>query len=381
MEMPLKPNVLDDVGREHWISAPVLNQGKFFTEDSDEEKKGYAHRKVMLEDESGRLRLTGDYLDRIMLVTGAIVGVLGTENKDGEFEVLDVKVPDLARQPVRWERDDAEAVVSVAKGTSMKKPGQRGKAGKIALISGLGISGDADDMLPLELLTEYLLGEAGGESDAENASHISRLIIVGNSLSSGGPIPSREELAHSNTSKTTSSTNSVPTVIGGTKKYGYDSSAYNSAPTDVLDSFIANLLPSLPITLLPGDTDPASTALPQQPIHPALFPRSRNYMPAPTPPGQGKKDSQQPSGWFHSVTNPWEGDVDGWRILATGGQPIEDMCRYIPGDDRCDVMESILRWRVAAPTCPDTLCKFLFCLLSDLIPPFTLLSDHVCLPF
>ena len=56
----------------------------------------------MLEDESGRLRLIGTPLGNEMLVTGCIVAVMGTENANGDFEVVDVKVPDLPPQPERW---------------------------------------------------------------------------------------------------------------------------------------------------------------------------------------------------------------------------------------------------------------------------------------
>ncbi|PNS17774.1 DNA polymerase subunit delta-2 [Sphaceloma murrayae] len=357
MEMPLKPNVLEDVGREEWISAPVNSLGKFFEEKQEEEKEGtngvdtgaggkkggkngFAQRRVMLEDESGRLRLTGEALDKVLLVTGAIVAVLGTENRDGEFEVLDLRVPDLPRQPARWEKGDAERVVK-----KEEEVGERERAGKIALVSGLGISGEDGDMLALEMLGEYLTGEAGAEGDVKRSSEISRLFVLGNSLQHGGPIPTREELASKRL---------------GARKYGYDSSSYNSAPTDMLDNWLAGLLPSLPVTLLPGDSDPTQAALPQQPMHAALFPRARAYMPQPPPVAANKKTEPERVGWFHSVTNPWEGEVDGWRVLATGGQPIDDMCRYVRGDDRIEIMESTLRWRVVAPTAPDTLWCYPF---------------------
>ena len=36
------------------------------------------------------------------------------------------------------------------------------------------------------------------------------------------------------------------------KKYGYDAAAYNALPSQLLDGFLAGLLPSVPVTLLPG---------------------------------------------------------------------------------------------------------------------------------
>ena len=56
----------------------------------------------MLEDDSGRIRLVGPVLKNIILVTGCIIAVVGTENAAGEFEVIDLKFPDLAPQLDRW---------------------------------------------------------------------------------------------------------------------------------------------------------------------------------------------------------------------------------------------------------------------------------------
>jgi DNA polymerase delta subunit 2 len=50
----------------------------------------------MLEDESGRVRLIGNTLKDYFLVTGCIIAVMGTENANGEFAVLD---PSFANPP------------------------------------------------------------------------------------------------------------------------------------------------------------------------------------------------------------------------------------------------------------------------------------------
>lgn len=307
---------------QHWVAIPPPRE-KYLSPTGQDQ--------VMLEDESGRLRLIGTPLQTNMLVTGCIIAVMGTENADGDFEIVELKVPDLPRQPQRWERDDAAAALT--KGNT-KAEKERKDGGKVAIVSGLGISGDEANSLSLDLLMEFLLGEAGGSVEQEEASRISRLIIAGNSLDESAPLPSSDDLSGKKAGK----------------KYGYDSSAYNPAPTIHLDAFLSTLLPSIPITLLPGDSDPANVSLPQQPIHPALFPQSRAYSATP--------GSEIP-GWFDSVTNPWEGDVDGWRLMGTGGQPVDDVYKYVDGDERLDMMESMLRWRCGAPTAPDTLCKYL----------------------
>ena len=288
----------------------------------------------MLEDESGRLRLVGALLQQVMLVTGCIVAVIGTENSNGEFEVLDIKLADLPRQPQRWELEDSG--YALTNGASKKRrksdhPNQP-TGGKIAIVSGLSITGEEDDSLSLDLLAEYLLGEVGTSVERESVASISRLIIAGNSLGRSTIKDETDEQATKN----------------AVKKYGYDAAAYNPAPTMHLDNFLATLLPSLPITLIPGEADPASVALPQQPIHAAMLPRSRNYVNPPT---------IQEAGWFDTTTNPWEGDIDGWRFMGNGGQPVDDIFKYVDGDDRLEMMENILRWRIAAPTAPDTLCE------------------------
>jgi len=281
----------------------------------------------MLEDDSGRICLVGEIFDQYVLVTGCIAAVLGTENSDGEFDVIDVKFADLAPQPERWElskqkEEDVEM-------TGTPSPGRRKK---IAIVSGLEFSGsDTSYVMELNLLLEFLLGEALDPTTQGELAHISRLIIAGNSTVPGEEVVEKKAM----------------------KKYGYDSSSYNALPSQLFDDFLSELLPSMPITLLPGASDPANSSYPQQPIHAAMFPKAKTYTSIP--------DAAEP-GWLDNVTNPWEGEVEGWRFLGTGGQNIDDMAKYVDSDDRLGMMEAMCRWRCSAPTAPDTLCK--------LPPPF-----------
>lgn len=291
----------------------------------------------MLEDESGRLQLTGSTLSNEMLVTGCIVAVMGTENANGDFEVVDIKVPDLPPQLERWRTSDPpkdkQAVKSEDEDEDMDKP-TTGNSKKIAIVSGLGFSGTvADNSLEIDMLVEYLLGESLDPATQESVSQISRLIIAGNSIA-------LDEEIHEDVSSRKH------------KKYGYDSSAYNPTPTTLLDNFLASLLPSIPVTIIPGYTDPANVSLPQQPIHSAMFPRARAYGSIPRADGE-----QAQPGWFDAVTNPWDGEVEGWKVLGTGGQNVDDVFKYVESDDRLGMMEAMCRWRVCAPTAPDTLCE------------------------
>lgn len=322
----------------------------------------------MLEDESGRLRLIGAALTSELLVTGCIIAVMGTENANGDFEVIDIRLPEMARQPQRWERGGGGIVTSstmAGKEEPQKKKENGG--GKVAIVSGLGITGDEGANVTIDLLMEYLMGEA---AHPEEARQITRLIIAGNSLSESAPLPTREDLLSTNNKKTS-------------KKYGYDSSAYNPAPTVHLDSFLAQLLPTIPITLIPGASDPANVSIPQQPIHTAMFPHSRAYTSIPPSTStSSESQSQKEPGWFDPVTNPFEGDLQGWRILGTGGQPIDDIFKYVEEeeheDTRLEIMHQMLRWRCSAPTAPDTLCMLLLCcyvIITSPSPPVPLVSN------
>ncbi|UNI19006.1 DNA polymerase delta small subunit Cdc1, variant 2 [Purpureocillium takamizusanense] len=331
MEMALKPDILDDVSKDRWISAPVSAQ-RYYT---DEETT-----QVMLEDDSGRVKLVGDMLKTVPLVTGCIVAVMGTENTSGEFEVIDIKFPDLPPQLQRWAETKPPATNGSSKAKSededeeMTEASQ--KAGnKIAIVSGLSFSGsDSSYALELNLLLEYLLGEALAPLVQDQVSAISRLIIAGNSISTAAdPTPgdtAQEKRAN--------------------RKYGYDASSYNALPSRLFDEFVSEILPSMPVTLLPGADDPANASYPQQPIHMAMFSTAKEYGRDPS------KPAAEP-GWFDTVTNPFEAEIDGWRVLGTGGQNVDDVFRYIDSEDRLGMMEAMCRWRCSAPTAPDTLCE------------------------
>ncbi|KAI1466330.1 DNA polymerase alpha/epsilon subunit B-domain-containing protein [Daldinia caldariorum] len=351
MDMPLKPNILEDVSKDRWLSAPISNK-KYYSDDGSDA--------VTLEDESGRIRLVGDILNSVLLVTGCIIAVIGTENVNGELEVIDLKFPDLAPQPERWALSDPPADTKVSSSSKKRKvkdedtemaddddDDNRPKARsgrKIALVSGLGFSGtDASHAIELNLLLEFLLGETLDPSAQRELSQISRLIIAGNSISLEDRRPGADE-------------DSATTEKKAHKKYGYDSSAYNPLPSQLLDEFLAALLPSLPVTLLPGAQDPANASFPQQPVHPAMFPHSRPYT---APPTTNTNTAAEP-GWFDAVTNPWEGEVDGWRVLGTAGQNVDDICKYVDSNDRLGMMEAMCRWRCCAPTAPDTLWSYPF---------------------
>lgn len=56
---------------------------------------------MLLEDDSGRIKLVGEKLAEISLVTGVIMAALGVETSSGEFRVVDVCFAEMAPQAPR----------------------------------------------------------------------------------------------------------------------------------------------------------------------------------------------------------------------------------------------------------------------------------------
>nr|KAJ3418026.1 hypothetical protein HK105_000457 [Polyrhizophydium stewartii] len=88
VDMPNKPNILKDIAKEGWTVFPEARET--YTSDNDT---------VLLEDESGRIALTGEIVRTTVFVTGIVIGLLGYETEDGEFHVLDVCYPSFEPQP------------------------------------------------------------------------------------------------------------------------------------------------------------------------------------------------------------------------------------------------------------------------------------------
>jgi DNA polymerase delta subunit 2 len=57
----------------------------------------------MLEDESGRIELAGTRIYHEGFVTGCVIGVLGSETTGGQFDVVDICLPEMAPQAQRDE--------------------------------------------------------------------------------------------------------------------------------------------------------------------------------------------------------------------------------------------------------------------------------------
>lgn len=190
---------------------------------------------------------------------------------------------------------------------------------KIALVSGINATPRSPVLsLKIQLLQDALTGDL----DSDNKQNdIARCIILGNSLNPG---QDRQDLT------------------GSLREF---------------TPFLSNVLKSLPVDILPGDNDPSDKSLPQQPLHKALFDEALSpYF------------EQANVDMFYSLSNPYWFDIEGLQLLATSGQQINDITKYIipyyeeakelKGDSidhRLDLIEATLKWQNIAPTAPDTL--------------------------
>ncbi|CDK27276.1 unnamed protein product [Kuraishia capsulata CBS 1993] len=342
-DMQFKPNVLKDVSENMYGAPPIVEGNPLDATNRNLRQTSYSNPatdQIALEDESGRVLLSGDIIDNTVFVTGCVFGVLGLELESGVFEVVDVVYPEIAPQVPR----SLDHVVP----------------SKIALVSGMSINSSDLDLVKLEILKEYLTGELGNDETRAASAQISKLIIAGDSIQVSQSLIGKDYAANSKSKyKKNHRTN------------------YNAEAVNILDSFLCDVLQSLPVDIMPGENDPAELSLPQQPLHVAFFPKSRQFI-------------NTESRHFRPLTNPARLEIDGLHLLGTSGQNINDIFRYVlpnaaastgttPTDDdhvesRIGLIEANMYWQNIVPTAPDTL----WCYPYQDEDPFTLYeTPHV----
>lgn len=181
----------------------------------------------------------------------------------------------------------------------------------LVIISGLNWSVESDFATSLELFQQWIFGNLEGleGSDDWEAASVVRVVIAGNSISSTG----RDKNLLFNTTDT----------------FDYSSTL---AAAQKLDNFLSDLAKSVCVDLMPGEFDPANFMLPQQPLHPCMFPKSIRYKS------------------FQSVPNPYAFEIDGRNVLATSGQNVHDIQRYSNIEDPVEALKSSLIWSHIYPT-------------------------------
>jgi len=304
-DMKLKPTILDEYTKER--SAEPLVKGSKFISDDDS---------LVLEDQGARVRLSGEKLDSNKLVTGVVLAVKGTAERDGVFTVSSVFYPAPGPQ----------AALSLPREPKADRSGRY-----VALVSGLHLGGGANP-LPAQLLVDHLCGLLGSNQDQELSAQVVRVVLAGDSFAPG-------------TSSAVSS-----------GKLSKKQQADVKAPLAQLDLALAQLAAAMPVDVMAGPSDYSNVSLPQQPMHKCLFPGAARYS------------------TFQGVTNPYEFDLQGVNFLGTSGQNIDDIYKYCDMEDRLDVMEASLAWQHLTPTAPDTLATYPF---SDRDPFIVTRAPHV----
>ena len=122
MDVPLKPNILEDIGRDVGATlSQILLSGIYFSIPLPPPPPKYLSSQdtIVLEDESGRISLISGRLKREQYVTGIIMAAPGIETPDGEFKVVDVCFAEMAPhvqidRMVTKSEDDMESTVMLS---------------------------------------------------------------------------------------------------------------------------------------------------------------------------------------------------------------------------------------------------------------------------
>ncbi|CBJ32730.1 conserved unknown protein [Ectocarpus siliculosus] len=283
--MKLRPSILNEFREDRGISMAVVAPVGSFTSEDDS---------LVLEDESGRVSISGPGIQSSSLVSGLVIAVKGTVTASGEM-LVDDWCPAGIPPPVPP--------------SPSKKVGGR------------------HDPLLVSLLVDFVAGYLGGVEDQEGTSaRIGRVIVCGDSVAA----PSAELLSGT----------------GPSKRLNAEQQRLVASPMKELDTILALLAAAAPVDVMPGESDPANYTLPQQPLHPCLLRNASRFgaLKRVTNPHEAKigervflGSSGQPLLDMARYTTP-EAEAD---------KDAKPACLRR--------LEEMLKWRHMAPTAPETL--------------------------
>ncbi|EER14991.1 DNA polymerase delta small subunit, putative [Perkinsus marinus ATCC 50983] len=278
-EVKLRPSVLAEIQK----TAGISGIHPAMTSEGYSMTDSYTsdEDKIYLEDSSSRIRLVvreGATVDLNRLCQGLVLAFKGTRGR-GCFEVDEMVYPlSLSPKAIPSSRD----------------------AEYVGFVSGLRLG---QESVARSMLAEWITGAAVDKAETDAApSAMVRLIIAGDTL---GGVTTQADL-------------------------------------NGVDKFLARVAKSVPVTILPGAQDPANFALPQQPLHSALFPESRKIMD------------------LTAETNPARFQVGDCVFLGSTGACVKEVTQYSTTTNVLDALELTARGRVIAPTAPDTIACYPF---------------------
>ena len=259
-----KPNILTELSEDAELEAqPEQKEETDFTADTDT---------LVLEDETMRVKLAGEFLLPGDLVNGVVLGAWGKEVVGGKFEVEDVVFARAlgAKREVEEVSEETEEV-------------------SLCVMSGLELAGEeAGWLFSAQLAADWLAGSAGSPGEQLELARTERLIIAGDSL--GAATRVKEDLERAKYLTATTSAG----CLGGVRQ---------------LDNLLVQLVGSLSVDLMPGPQDPTTAMLPQQPLHKVTL-RQAGRVPT-----------------LATVTNPYTCSLAGRLIITVAGQTITDILR------------------------------------------------------
>lgn len=251
---------------------------------------------IYIEDHTGRIRLDFGECERDIkeLINGTVIAIKGSIKESALIQVKDFCFPSAIFSPYNTVKEKDEYV---------------------CFISGLEIGNPHYPNFIINILTEFIQGNE--QNSYQEASEIVRLVILGDSIfkPDGARVVDRKAVG----SNTVSGCNEVSLAI------------------NTLDTFLSELAGVVYVDLMPGDMDPSYSALPQQPFTNSLFPLASKFTA------------------LKSVTNPYEFEIDGLRVLCSSGQNVDCLKQYIPNNTSIEVMDTVIKTRHLAPIAPDGL--------------------------
>ncbi|GAU93304.1 hypothetical protein RvY_05268 [Ramazzottius varieornatus] len=250
---------------------------------------------LLLEEESQRIVLVGN-IDMHQLVTGITIALLGYEDDEGKFQVKEygfADIPPQAKRPI----PEADCY--------------------IGFISGLGLGPASAPVFALDMCIEMLTGQLGTEEEQRKMSQIGALVIAGSLII----VAEDDRREHAKKAKYLARNATVGSIEGML----------------AVDEMLSQIAACMDVYVMPGANDPGNYMLPQRALHYCMFPMSNK------------------SSGLHLVTNPFEADFNGIRILGTSGQNISDIYRNSRIEDPLVMMGKTVQWTHLAPTAPDTL--------------------------
>ncbi|XP_042378309.1 DNA polymerase delta small subunit-like isoform X2 [Zingiber officinale] len=303
--MKLKPSILDEYSKER-SKVPLVKPHNFVHPDDH----------LILEDESGRVTLTGSLLDPSAFVTGIVVALHGKETSEGDFfveDMLEAGIPPQTELPL--------SSIQCIKNVTYVSPLQLGILGcliilagedkYVVFVSGLSIGSSIFNPLQFQLLVDHITGHLGDRNEQSIASQIVHVVVAGNSVQ-------------------------IPQVLLSGHTIAPRDQSTLTEPIKELDILLNQLVAAMPVDIMPGPNDPANFSLPQQPLNRCLFPGASAY------------------NTFMSCTNPHQFELDDILFLGTSGQNIDDLFKYSEAKNRLEFLEKTLKWRHLVPTAPNT---------------------------